>query len=52
VPPRNSEVLARLIPGTRLLVLPGAGHCFPLEREEETVRALREHFLTSEARAA
>jgi pimeloyl-ACP methyl ester carboxylesterase len=52
VPPRNSEVLAQLIPGARLLVLPGAGHCFPLEREEETVRALREHFLASEARAA
>jgi len=37
-------VLARSIPGARLLVLPRAGHVFPLEREEETVRALREHF--------
>jgi pimeloyl-ACP methyl ester carboxylesterase len=44
VPPVNSEVLARSIPGARLLVLPRAGHVFPLEREEETVRALREHF--------
>ena len=52
VPPVNSEVLARSIPGARLLVVPGAGHCFPLEREEETVRALSEHFLASEARAA
>ncbi|MCA1825909.1 MAG: alpha/beta fold hydrolase [Myxococcales bacterium] len=52
VPPANSEFLARSIPNARLLVLPGAGHCFPLEREAETVRALEEHFLASEARAA
>jgi 3-oxoadipate enol-lactonase len=45
VPPANSEVLARSIPGARLVVLPDAGHVFPLEREQETVRALREHFL-------
>src|SRR5207245_5644 len=45
VPPVNSEVLARNIPGARLMLLRGAGHLFPLEREEETVRALREHFL-------
>jgi len=45
VPPANSEVLARSIPDARLLVLPNAGHVFPLEREQETVTALREHFL-------
>ncbi|HYR19980.1 MAG TPA: alpha/beta fold hydrolase [Myxococcales bacterium] len=45
VPPRNSEVLAAGIPDARLRVLRGAGHVFPLEREEETVRALTEHFL-------
>jgi 3-oxoadipate enol-lactonase len=45
VPPANSEVLARSIPGARLLELPDAGHVFPLERERETVSALREHFL-------
>jgi hypothetical protein len=33
-------------------VLKGAGHVFPLEREEETVRALEEHFLAWESRAA
>src|SRR6266851_3521678 len=44
-PPRNSEVLAAGIPDARLLVLRGAGHVFPLEREQETVRALTEHFL-------
>jgi pimeloyl-ACP methyl ester carboxylesterase len=47
VPPANSEVLARAIPRARLRVLRGAGHVFPLEREEETVHALREHFLAS-----
>ena len=51
VPPVNSEVLARNIPGARLLVLPGAGHCFPLEREAETVRELQLHFLNSSVRA-
>jgi len=45
VPPANSEALARDIPGARLLVFPGAGHVFPLEREAETVSALRQHFL-------
>jgi pimeloyl-ACP methyl ester carboxylesterase len=48
IPPRNSEVLARLIPGARLVVLPGAGHCFPLECEAETIRALRDHFLSQD----
>jgi len=47
VPPANSEVLAKSIPKARLQVLRGAGHVFPLEREEETVHALREHFLAS-----
>jgi pimeloyl-ACP methyl ester carboxylesterase len=49
VPPANSEVLARSIPGARLIRLAGAGHVFPLEREAETVRLLREHFLGAEA---
>jgi 3-oxoadipate enol-lactonase len=48
VPPANSEVLARSIPGARLVRLEGAGHVFPLEREAETVRLLREHFLAAE----
>ena len=52
VPPANSEVLARGIPGAKLVVLPGAGHCFPLEREADTIRALEEHFLATETRAA
>jgi 3-oxoadipate enol-lactonase len=44
VPHKNSEVLARSIPGAKLLVLHGAGHVFPLEREQETVAALKAHF--------
>ena len=52
VPPENSQVLARGIAGARLVVLQGAGHCFPLEREAETVRALCEHFLGSDLRSA
>jgi 3-oxoadipate enol-lactonase len=52
VPPRNSEVLAAAIPDARLLLLRGAGHVFPLEREEETVRALTEHFLGADRTSA
>jgi 3-oxoadipate enol-lactonase len=49
VPPANSRQLARLIPGARLLELPGAGHVFPVERPRETVIALKEFFLGSAA---
>ncbi|HEU4412449.1 MAG TPA: alpha/beta hydrolase [Polyangiaceae bacterium] len=45
VPAGNSRRLAGIVPGARLVELPGAGHCFPLEREEETARALVEHCL-------
>ena len=38
VPPGNARQLAEAIPGARLVFLPGAGHCFPLERPEETLR--------------
>ena len=47
VPPQNSALIARLIPHARLLELQGAGHAFPLEREQETVRALVDHFQTA-----
>jgi pimeloyl-ACP methyl ester carboxylesterase len=47
VPPVNSYVLAGTIPNAKLHVLRGAGHVFPLEREKETVEALREHFLAA-----
>lgn len=41
VPPENSRRLADAIPGARLVLLPGAGHGFPLERTEETEAELR-----------
>jgi pimeloyl-ACP methyl ester carboxylesterase len=46
---RESKRLQRLIPDARLLVFKGAGHVFPLEREQETVRALLDHFLGAPA---
>jgi pimeloyl-ACP methyl ester carboxylesterase len=52
VPPENSFRLAERIEGSRLVVLPGAGHCFPVERLDETVEALRDHFGAAFARAA
>jgi len=39
-PPRESEVLARRIPGARLVLLPGAGHMVMLERATELERLL------------
>jgi pimeloyl-ACP methyl ester carboxylesterase len=45
VPVANSRWLAERIAGARLHLLPQVGHVFPLEREDETVRALEEHFL-------
>jgi pimeloyl-ACP methyl ester carboxylesterase len=44
VPLENSMRLAEAIPGARLAVLRGAGHCFPLERFEETVREVAGFF--------
>ena len=45
VPAINSRVLHARIRDARLVELPGAGHVFPLEREDETVQLLEEHFL-------
>ena len=45
VPVENSRQLARMIPGARLVELPGAGHAFPFERADDTVRLLTDHFL-------
>jgi pimeloyl-ACP methyl ester carboxylesterase len=44
VPAENSRVLADLIPGAKLVMLRGAGHCFRLERERETADALETFF--------
>ncbi|CAN5913755.1 hypothetical protein BH11MYX3_BH11MYX3_17180 [soil metagenome] len=40
----HSHRLAELIPSAELHILRGAGHCFPVERELETV-ALLDDFL-------
>jgi pimeloyl-ACP methyl ester carboxylesterase len=45
VPVENSRRLAQLIPGARMVEFKGAGHAFPFEREEETVRLITEHCL-------
>jgi 3-oxoadipate enol-lactonase len=44
VPAENSRRLAAAIPGARLVLLPGAGHCFPLERFDDTHRELTRFF--------
>jgi pimeloyl-ACP methyl ester carboxylesterase len=44
VPVDNSRRLAHGIAGARLVELAGAGHCFALEREEETAQRLAAHF--------
>lgn len=49
VPVENARRLAEAIPHARLVLLKGAGHVFPLEREAETVGALEEHFLAEGA---
>jgi pimeloyl-ACP methyl ester carboxylesterase len=45
VPRRTAELLARRIPGGRLVVLPGAGHSFLLEEDVDTVAAIVTGFL-------
>lgn len=52
IPVENARALEKLIPGARLVVLPGAGHVFPLEQPQATVLALAEHFLGADASAA
>ena len=45
IPPENSRILQERIPGSRLVVLKGAGHAFFIEAPEQTAQALTEHFL-------
>jgi len=45
IPVENAHALGQLIPDARLVILPGAGHVFPLEQPQQTVQALSEHFL-------
>ncbi len=50
VNPGNSSYLARRIPNARLVELRGAGHCFPLEREDDTVGVLEDWFASGHVR--
>jgi pimeloyl-ACP methyl ester carboxylesterase len=36
VPPENARIVAGLIPGAKLALLPGAGHIFPTDQPERT----------------
>lgn len=40
-PPRAAEIIAQRIVGSRLAVLPGAGHPLPVERPDEVAEAIR-----------
>jgi 3-oxoadipate enol-lactonase len=44
IPVENAQLLAARIAGARLRLFAGAGHVFPLEREEETVQELADFF--------
>jgi len=44
VPPANSDRLAALIPGARLVRIPGCGHMVPLEKPRELARILLAFF--------
>lgn len=41
-PPASAQAMADAVPGSRLAVIPGAGHLSPLERPEATTAALAE----------
>lgn len=43
IPPANGELVASLIPGCRLELLPDTGHMFWWERPERSAELLREH---------
>ncbi len=43
IPPANGELIASLIPGARLEVLPGAGHLFFWEQPQRAAALVRSH---------
>ncbi len=43
-PPSDSDLMARSIPGARLVTIPGAGHLTPMERPGAVATALAEFF--------
>lgn len=42
VPPGNADLLAKAIPGSKVYILPDAGHLFPIEAPDRAVAALVE----------
>lgn len=46
VPPANAELIAARIPGSRVCILPGAGHFYPIEIPEQANAAILD-FLTA-----
>ncbi len=50
VPVVNSEMIASLIPGAKLLGLEGGGHELTIDRPEESLAAIRKFIKASEAR--
>jgi pimeloyl-ACP methyl ester carboxylesterase len=48
-PPRNSEVLARLIPGSRTVTIADCGHMLVAEQPDATLDALIQFFAPAEA---
>ncbi|MCB1541438.1 MAG: alpha/beta fold hydrolase [Rhodoblastus sp.] len=48
VPPRNSKVLAELIPRSRLVVVPGCGHRVMWEASEQTAATICDFFENTE----
>jgi pimeloyl-ACP methyl ester carboxylesterase len=45
VPPGNADLMAEKIAGAEVVILPDAGHMFPIEDPEATVAALRDFLL-------
>jgi pimeloyl-ACP methyl ester carboxylesterase len=51
VPPRHGRDLAELIPGAKLVLVPGCGHILGTDAEAETAGAILEHLDRSKAPA-
>lgn len=51
VPPENARVLARLIPGAELLMVPGAGHILLTDARHEIIEAMLDFLAANEGNA-
>lgn len=52
VPPENAQVLARLIPHAKLLIVPGAGHILLTDARHEVVEAMLDFLATHDGWAS